>query len=290
MRESIRIATWNCFGVPPTAEDLLAGNPFWPERFESQALARALAEHDIVCVQEHLLEGVRARLDAIRRAAGFSSAWFDPMGPDMEDGTFVGGGLAIFSRFPMDVRFVRLPRGTGPDGFARKGFAVADVRLPSGRVVHVVNTHLQADDPLVPLEDCRAARAAQIAELAAAVSATLDRGPTIVCGDLNVIHGTDEYDELRRAFGDALMDLAAEAGLTTWDAERNDLTAHFLPPGHPERALLDYIWVSPDRVASRGARMILDEPLPDVAGSPLPPTRRAFASDHFGVSAILDLL
>ena len=157
MQEQIRIATWNCFGVPPSAEDFFAGTPFWPERFASQALIDVLSSHDIVCVQENLLEGVRARLEAIRAIAGFDALWFDPMGPDMEDGTFVGGGLAIFSRFPMDVRFVRLPRGAGPDGFARKGFAVADVRLPSGRVVHVINTHLQADDPLISLEECRAA-------------------------------------------------------------------------------------------------------------------------------------
>jgi endonuclease/exonuclease/phosphatase family metal-dependent hydrolase len=287
MREQIRMATWNCFGVPPSAEDFFAGNPFWPERFASRALIEVLSSHDVVCVQENLLEGVRARLEAIREAAGFAALWFDPMGPDMEDGTFVGGGLAIFSRFPMDVRFIRLPRGAGPDGFARKGFAVADVRLPSGRVIHVVNTHLQADDPLVPLQTCRAARAAQIAGLAAAVASLRRRGPTVLCGDLNVVHGTEEYDDLRRALGDELLDLAAQANLTTWDAERNDVTAHFLPPGCPERALLDYIWISPERFAASDVRTILDEPLPDAAGCPLPPTRRPFASDHFGVGAVL---
>lgn len=289
MQQQIRIATWNCFGVPPSAEDFFAGTPFWPERLESQALINVLATHDIVCVQENLLDGVRARLEAIRDAAGFASLWFDPMGPDVEDNTFVGGGLAIFSRFPMDVRFVRLPRGAGPDGFARKGFAVADVRLPGGGVVHVINTHLQADDPLVPLEDCRAARAAQIAGLAEAVAATRQRGPTVLCGDFNVVHASEEYDELRRDLGDALVDLAAEAGLTTWDAERNDLTAHFLVPGVPERALLDYIWIAPDQMDARDVSMILDEPLPDVTRSPLPPTRRPFASDHFGVQALLTL-
>jgi hypothetical protein len=156
MRERVRIATWNCFGVPPSAEDFFAGNPFWPERFDSKALLSELACHDVVCIQENLLEGVRARLARIQADAGFTELWFDPMGPDLEDGTFVGGGLAILSRFPLSVRFVRLPRGAGPDGFARKGFAVADVGLPSGRVIHVVNTHLQADDPLVPVEASRA--------------------------------------------------------------------------------------------------------------------------------------
>ncbi|MCC6551896.1 MAG: endonuclease/exonuclease/phosphatase family protein [Polyangiaceae bacterium] len=289
MRERLRIATWNCFGVPPSIEDFFSGNPFWPERFESRALVEALSSHDVVCVQENLLEGVRARLEGIRAAAGFAELWCDPMGPDAADNTFVGSGLAIFSRFPVSVRFSRLPRGAGPDGFARKGFAVADVRLPSGRVVHVVNTHLQADDPHVPLEDCRAARAAQITELAAAISELAGRGPTVLCGDLNVIHGTDEYDEVHRALGGALQDLSARSGLATWDVERNDVTAHFLPPGSPDRALLDYIWASPGRFTAGEVRMILDEPLPDAVSCPLPPSLRPFASDHFGLAAVLEL-
>jgi endonuclease/exonuclease/phosphatase family metal-dependent hydrolase len=242
-------------------------------------------------VQENLLDGVRARLEHLKEAAGFAELWFDPMGPDLEDGTFVGGGLAILSRWAIDVRFVRLARGAGPDGFARKGLAAAKVVLPSGRVIHVVNTHLQADDPNVPQAMCRVARAAQLAGLSQSLAALRDSGaPTVLCGDMNVAHGTDEYDDMRRALGGKLLDLAAEAGLSTYDVDRNDLAATF-HPGGPGRALFDYIMTSHGSFEAREIRTILDEPLrEDVLGCPPSYAARPFPSDHFGVGVTLDLI
>src|SRR5262249_48479136 len=156
--ERIRIATWNCFGAPVSADDFFSGRPFWPERLESRALIETLASFDIVCIQENFVERVRQSLERVRDLAGFAVLWFDPMRPALDDGTFSCGGLAIPCRWGMRTRFLRLPRGAGPDGLARKGFVVADVGLPSGREVVVVNTHLQADDPHVPASACREAR------------------------------------------------------------------------------------------------------------------------------------
>lgn len=288
-REHVRVATWNCFGAPPTADDFFEGRPFWPERLESRAVIETLTMFDIVCVQENLVARVRASLERIQREAGFLELWCDPMGPDLEDGTFAGGGLAILSRFPMRVRFQRLPRGAGPDGFARKGFAIADVTMPSGRVLHVVNTHLQADDSLVPLEQCRRARREQLRLLAEAL-APYKRSPAILCGDLNIAHGTDEYEEMRRALGDELHDLAAKAGLTTYDAQVNDVAAAF-HSGGPERALIDYIMAMEARFVPKDVRVILDEPLPDLSGAPATYTRpRGFVSDHFGIGVTLEIV
>src|SRR6185436_12441009 len=95
--DRLRIATWNCFGAPTSADEFMAGRPFWPERLEAPEVFAALAEHDVVCVQENLMPRVRESLDRLQRAGGFAELWFDPMGPDMDDGTFVGGGLAILS-------------------------------------------------------------------------------------------------------------------------------------------------------------------------------------------------
>lgn len=286
--DRIRIATWNCFGAPPTAEDFFAGRPFWPERLVSRAVVETLATYDIVCVQENLVDRVRESLEELQRAAGFTELWFDPMGPDLTDGTFVGGGLAILSRWPIRVRFERLPRGAGPDGFARKGFAVADIELPSRRVIHVVNTHLQADDLHVPASVCREARGAQLAGLARAVAELCAKGaPVLVCGDLNVAYGTDEYQELVRHFGSGLADLTASAGLSSYDAIRNDLAANFYSGG-PKQALFDYIWASRPFELSE-IRTILDEPIPELGAPPAPHSVRPFASDHFGIGATLRL-
>src|SRR5688572_14582118 len=128
--DRIRVATWNCFGSPFDALSLLMRRPFWPARLESAELARALGTYDVVCIQENLVHHVRERLERLRRAAGFAHLWFDPLGPDLGSRTLFGGGLAMFSRWPLRARFERLRSGTGPDLFARKGFTVADLELP----------------------------------------------------------------------------------------------------------------------------------------------------------------
>ena len=194
----------------------------------------------------------------------------------------------------MRTRFVRLPRGAGPDGFARKGMAVADVTLPSGREIVVVNTHLQADDPNVPASACREARTAQLAALVEAIAPLRRAGtPVVVCGDLNVAHGTEEYEELSDLLGGSradepqgvLLDVTARAGLWTYDVDKNDLAATFHLAG-PARALFDYIWVS-SGFAAHEVRTILDEPLLDLGEPPPPHAARPFPSDHFGVGATL---
>jgi endonuclease/exonuclease/phosphatase family metal-dependent hydrolase len=288
--ERIRIATWNCFGAPNDADDLLAGTCFWPERIEAQAVADALGRYDLVCIQENFVPRVRQSLTLLQQAARFEHLWFDPMEPDYEDGTFMGGGLAFLSRFPLDARFTRLPRGAGPDGFARKGFAVADVRLPSGREVHVINTHLQADDPSVTLDECRAARAAQLEGLASAIDGYRASGaPLVVCGDFNVVHGTDEYAALRRRLGDELVDLAGRAGFRTYDTEQNDLARAFLD--EPAGAFqLDYIWIRSGRFDPSDLHLVLDQPIAELDGRPARYAARPFASDHYGVGATLDLM
>lgn len=287
--EVVRLATWNCFGAPQTAEDFFAGRPFWPERLVASEVAHALGGYDVVCIQENLVDRVRDSLERLRREAGFAELWFDPMGPDPRDNTFVGGGLAILSRWPLRVRFERLARGAGPDSFARKGFAIADVTLPSGRGVHIVNTHLQADDSSVPQLGCEQARAAQLDGLAGAVAALCQSGaPVLVCGDLNIALGSGEYETMRRAFGPRLGDLTASLGRYSYDAVRNDLAKAF-HSGGPRQALYDYILASSAFEVAE-IRALLEEPLSSVGGEP-PRSHpvRPFASDHFAVGATLRL-
>jgi endonuclease/exonuclease/phosphatase family metal-dependent hydrolase len=282
--DRVRVATWNCFGVPQSFEDFARSRPFWPERLVAPDVVRALAEHDVVCVQENMTDRVRESLEHLRDAAGFSSLWFDPMGPDGPTGTFVGGGLAILARLPMEVAFTRLARGAGPDGFARKGFAVATLRMPSGRALRVVNTHLQADDDSATLEACRAARATQVAELARAVASLREAGSVLVCGDLNIPAGTAEFASVDEAFGGALVEVASRAGLATYDTTANDLAATF-HTGGPPRAQLDHLWVPAAGAVVEGVRALLDAPLEGLGPAPAGYTGRAFASDHYALGA-----
>jgi len=285
---SVRLATWNCFGAPQSLEDFLEGRPFWPERLGSPAVIEALSRFDIVCIQENFVGGVHERLEALRVAGGFSELWHDPPGPDGVDKTFVGAGLVILSRFPLKTRFLRLPRGVGADGFARKGAALAEVRLPGGRELYLVNTHLQADDGRVSPEACLHVRKAQVEVLCDALREPVSSGvPTVLCGDLNVPCGTTEYEGLARRLGERLTDHTARAGLLTYDTEQNDVARAF-HEGGPERALIDYVWTSqratPERIA-----MELVAPIGELLGCPPQYAGRAFASDHFGVGVTIKI-
>jgi endonuclease/exonuclease/phosphatase family metal-dependent hydrolase len=287
--ERIRLATWNCFGAPQSLDDFLDGRPFWPERLEASPVLETLSSYDIVCVQENMLDGVRERLTRLGEAAGFHEPWFDPMGPSGEDKTLVSGGLLILSRFPMRTHFVRLPRGVGPDAYARKGFALAEVRLPGGRELYVANTHLQADDARISLEECKAVRWAQLEALRDGLLPLLrDGAPVVLCGDLNVAWGSEEYERAARLFGEHMVDVVGPAGFATYDVGRNDVAAAF-HEGGPEQALIDYVWAARRHIATRRTAVILDEPLPGLPGAPEGFAGRAFASDHFGVGVVMEI-
>jgi endonuclease/exonuclease/phosphatase family metal-dependent hydrolase len=287
--DTLRVATWNCFGVPTSLEGFLTGRPFWPERLDAPEVCEALARYDVVCIQENLISGVYESLQRVQRAGRFEHFWCDPMGPDGPTATFVGGGLVYLSRLPLRVRFARLARGAGPDGYARKGLAVADVTLPSGRTAHVLNTHLQADDDNVPGVESRATRAAQLAGIARAV-AELEGGgaPVVLCGDFNVPQGTGEYEEMRATLGAGLVDYATRAGLTSYDADANDVAACF-HGGGPRRALFDYVLGSAERVRATDVTTLLDVPLTGVPSRPAAYAARVFSSDHYAVGATLEI-
>lgn len=288
--DRIRIATWNCFGAPQNLEDFLAGRPFWPERLEEPAVLATLSGYDIVCIQENLVDRVRASLEALQVVGGFAELWFDPMGPCGETKTFVGGGLAILSRFPLvGTRFVHLPRGEGPDGYARKGFALTEVRLPSGRELYLANTHLQADDERASLLACQKARWSQLEGLREGIAGLVgDGAPLVLCGDLNVPHGSDEYEKVARLFGPELRDLAGRAGFHTYDTERNDIAARF-HEGGPGKALIDYVWTSRRHVEPKSVAMILEEPIAELGGCPPGYAGRAFPSDHYGLGVVVEI-
>lgn len=56
----------------------------------------------------------------------------------------IGSGLAIFSQFPiLDAWFIPFPHRAEFELFTNKGVLIADVLLPTGEIVRVINTHLQ---------------------------------------------------------------------------------------------------------------------------------------------------
>lgn len=102
----------------------------------------------------------------------------------------------------------------GMDCFARKGYLRVPVQAPGGTLMDVYNTHLDAGTD----EESRAARSAQLRELACAIDARDSGRPTIVAGDLNIAYSrkTDGIllSKFRQHLG--LADSGAGAENPTW--------------------------------------------------------------------------
>lgn len=284
---SIKIATYNIFGTPQSFEGFLKSQPFWPERLLMPEVAQTLRHYDIVCIQENFLAGMQQTVLQMQRQAGFPELWADPQTPCGITKTLTGSGLAILSRFPLDVTVETLEKGGGPDGLARKGFCVARVRLPSNQEIWVYNTHVQADDFRVGDEECRRIRKRQLEGFLNSVRQATRAGiPTLVCGDFNVPANTDEYDEIAQMLLPTHADPITPSAIT-YDTIHNDMTREF-HSGGPAQARLDYIWVDRN-LSAEHPHIFLAEPLQNVPARPSDYHGNVHASDHYGLGLTVHL-
>lgn len=291
----IRIATWNCFGAPQNLGDLVSGTPFWAERLDSPELAAAFAAFDVVCIQENFVRRTQRVLERLRSECGFEALWTDSTGFDANGPSVFGSGLAILSRFPIRAKLdVYDKLGVGFDKFARKAFVSAALVLPDGVVVRIVNTHLQSDDRSVQPELMRAVRQLQLGELRAHL-AMLPPDPLIVCGDFNVVGGSEEHADIVADWMNLnLHDIVGGSEPFTSSPAENDMLRCNDAAARPER--LDHIFIATPtrwnvRLLETPVR-ILDRPLSGVPNAPgkCGAGVRAFASDHFGLGAAFEFI
>lgn len=154
------------------------------------------------------------------------------------------GGVTILSRWPITrkVQYVYQP-GCGADFLSQKGFVYVrlDVR---GRPVHLIGTHVQADDPFCagvagPLGNSAAIRKAQFT----AIDDFLDslrippKEPVLVAGDLNVDRHSAEYSDMKAGLD--TLDSPSTGHPYSWDPSTNQIAAERDPGG--ARLLLDYV-------------------------------------------------
>ena len=285
--DRIRVATWNCFGVPSGLYGVLFGEPHLPQRFRIAQIARALAPYDVICVQESFLDSVAAFFQELAHDLGMQ-LWHDRMLPHVLERSVFGGGLAILARQPLDVTFEMFAtRGCGFDAWACKGYATCELKTASGAPFRLVNLHLQSDDPKLAPHVYLPSREAQLDHLLAGLRRIAPQLPTLLCGDLNVPEGSDEYDQVLapRMHAHGYVDVASGLGLHTYAPAKNSLLARLEPDAPDSR--FDYIWTrnSPERSFRIVAppELFLTEALGEPHEGPL------FASDHFGIGVALAL-
>jgi endonuclease/exonuclease/phosphatase family metal-dependent hydrolase len=245
-------------------------------RFEHPEVRRAVADADVVCMQELYLSEAESFFDALEHASKERDHNKSTLWPLAFGGS--GLGVATHGKISAHQRRAFLPPHVHSERFARKGMMHARVEI-DGTVVDVVNTHMQSGTGLA----ARVIRKRQLDELRSFV---LDVGrsgsPMIVCGDLNIDGlsraGRAEYAEIARALPD-FVDLGARADDVTYDTENNALARRHAPHEPPQR--LDYLFVADPQGA---LEVVSIERVFHVAleSSERP---RTFASDHYAIKA-----
>jgi sphingomyelin phosphodiesterase len=158
----------------------------------------ALEELFDVTASPILLNGLRGEYPyqtPIVGTAGTATGWNFTQGTP--HATYTNGGVAIVSKHPIieQGQFI-YPAGCGTDQFAAKGFAYAAINR-GGRKVHIIATHLQADDPTcyAAFKNPATVRASQLQAIAGFVArkAIPASEPVVITGDMNVAKGSSEF-------------------------------------------------------------------------------------------------
>jgi len=272
------LVSWNCFGAAQGPLAVVRGHgAVSAHRFEHPALHAALADIDLLCVQELWLEeAVRAfaKPKHLPHRVLAENRW------TLWPPTIGGSGLGVASRYPVlltEFRAYSRPH-VGSERFARKGMVHVRVALPSGVEVDVLTTHLQSGYE----RDAEVVRARHLAELRQfADDVGSDDRPLLVAGDLNVnglAHVRDlEYRTFTRIFS-GYHDIFAEDDHVTFHPKENRLAARYEPYASLQR--VDYVLV---RNRGRTLEIVdkalfLHEDLPPHGGfEPVPP------SDHYAL-------
>jgi sphingomyelin phosphodiesterase 2 len=180
--ESIHVLTLNCWGLKFISK-------YRSERLSE--IGKRLASYeprlDIVGLQECWTYKDYASIrDSTKNILPYAKFY--------HSGIF-GGGLAIFSRWPIeDSSMFRYPLNGRPTAFFRgdwyvgKGVACTKIRMPDNQVIEVFNTHLHAPYEAEPNDSYICHRTAQAWEIAKLMRNATERGSLVLgLGDFNMV-------------------------------------------------------------------------------------------------------
>lgn len=283
----LRLVVWNTFLLP----GLGRGDRGWlgsrlASRRAGEVGAALGADYDVAALSE-----VWRAADRERLRGAWASVGGDPQVIAGVDGPGEllrrGSGLATVVDGPAVVRTERLayrarePRHRGIDAWQRKGALAVAIAGPDGRELEVISTHLAIGGWLDPGEDHRRGREVrrgQIAELVAfARGFHRDPATLLVVGDLNVIAGTEEYDDLCAALG--------ELGLVDWWPLVGSGPGATHDPGDPGSAIrIDHAFGPPPATSPLVPTVLCTRrfPWPNAPSSPADQPRDEL-SDHLAL-------
>ncbi|RZS44819.1 sphingomyelin phosphodiesterase [Herbihabitans rhizosphaerae] len=169
---------------------------------------------------------------------GRSRTGWDATHGEYSDLTPEDGGVAVLSRWPISRKEQYVyADGCGADALANKGFVYVVLATPQGPL-HVVGTHMQADDSLCGSPGAvRATQRAEIRKFLAARQIPAAE-PVYVAGDMNVIEAGEEYPAMLRELGATAPTHTGHPH--SWDCDDNTVCVGQYGSGQPSQHL-DYV-------------------------------------------------
>lgn len=178
--ETLKVLSWNVFMLPPPIKQSLQSAR---KRFIAKELANS--GHDIYFLQEAFMGSFRSEVaSALKKTHPYQkylNKW--------RGSPFLSSGLQVISRYPIkSIDWVYYKSCAEADCLASKGALLLEMTLPSGKKVHVANTHLQAGRKYGEI------RRSQIYEVGRLFDRYEDpRIPQLLVGDLNIADTEPEY-------------------------------------------------------------------------------------------------
>ncbi|MET9798122.1 sphingomyelin phosphodiesterase [Nocardiopsis alba] len=239
-RQAPRVTTYNAFLMPK------ALYPNWGQDIRADLIPAdgVLDGQDVVVLQElfenssaeRLREGLSEDYPYSTPVVGRSkTGWDDTTGFRGE--TVTNGGVSMHSVWPI-VRAEQhiFSRACGADWFSNKGFAYVELDTPDGPL-HVVGTHMQAEDGACRSGEDRRIRAGQLDQIVSVLRGIPEDEPIYVAGDLNIVGGTEEWnDALDRL--DAVEPTPVDDTIS-WDPSTNSIAGHDYSGHEPQQ--LDHV-------------------------------------------------
>jgi endonuclease/exonuclease/phosphatase family metal-dependent hydrolase len=178
--ETLKVLSWNVYMLPKPLKESLQSTR---QRVIPQELKKS--QHDIFFLQEAFMGSFRSEAVRVLKKTHPHQIHLNKW----RGFPFFSSGLHVISRYPIkSVDWTYFRNCADADCFSTKGVILIEVTLPSGKKLHVANTHLQSGRRFAEV------RRQQMDE----VRRLLDRYedpkiPQVLLGDLNIADTESEY-------------------------------------------------------------------------------------------------
>ncbi|MBO0439628.1 sphingomyelin phosphodiesterase [Enterococcus sp. DIV0869a] len=229
--------------------------PNWGQGQRADLISQAeyIKNNDIVIFNEvfdvnaskQLLSNLEGLYPHQTPVLGRSRSGWDKTEGNYSDIVPENGGVAVISKWPIaeKIQYV-FQRGGGMDNLSNKGFVYVKI-MKNDKAYHVIGTHLQADDSLIPIETAMAIRATQIKEIQTFIkNKNIPENEVVfIGGDMNVKYESTEYNNMISNLNVSPL-TNVKGHFASWDPTTNSIANYNYPNESPQ--YLDYIFVDKD--------------------------------------------